>query len=179
MRWTRLTLALSLYCLGSAACSGSEREATSQATSDHAGHAPSGAADNPLNVTAPKGAKVFFVGLEDGATLTGPLSDGKVNVKINMGASGIEVRAAGEQVPGTGHHHIIIDGAPIPAGGVVPKDEKHLHFGQGQTEAELALAPGEYTLTLQFADGAHLSYGPELAASIKVKVAEETSAAAP
>lgn len=179
MRWTRLILALSLYALGSAACSSTEREATPPATNDHAGHAPSGAAENALKVTAPPGAKVFFVGIEDGATLTGPLSDGKVTVKISMGATGIEVRAAGEQIQGTGHHHIIIDGGPIAAGNVVPMDEKHLHYGQGQTEAELALPPGEYTLTLQFADGAHLSYGPELAATLKVKVAEEASAAAP
>jgi hypothetical protein len=34
----------------------------------------------------------------------------------------------------------------------------------------MELAPGEHTLTLQFADGAHMSYGPTLASTIKVKV---------
>ena len=43
----------------------------------------------------------------------------------------------------------------LPAGEVVPNDETHLHFGKAQTEAELGLAPGTYTLCLQAADGEH------------------------
>ena len=41
------------------------------------------------------------------------------------------------------------------AGEVIPTDELHLHYGQGQTTATLELEPGEYTLRLQFADGLH------------------------
>ena len=32
---------------------------------------------------------------------------------------------------------------------------QHLHFGDGSIETELALTPGEHTLCLQAADGAH------------------------
>ena len=71
---------------------------------------------------------------------------------------------------GTGHHHLIIDGHPVEAGKAVPADATHLHFGKGQTETTLKLAPGPHTLTLQFADGLHQSYGPEMSATITVTV---------
>jgi hypothetical protein len=175
-RW----IALGLYGSLSLACQSSEQETASGGASpspEHAEHAAQ--PSQPTQVTAPAGAKVFFVEPKDGAEVSGPLTDGKVNVHVKMGAEGITVQAAGQQVEGTGHHHIIIDGEPLAAGGVVPKDDAHLHFGKGQTEAELSLAPGEHALTLQFADGAHLSYGPQLASAIKIKVAEGAPAPVP
>jgi len=106
---------------------------------------------------------VGFLSPKDGDTVRSP-------VRIVMGATGVEVRAAGEMSPGTGHHHVIVDAAGIPNGQAVPKDEQHIHFGKGQTEAEVALAPGPHTLTLQFADGNHVSYGEPLAATIRITV---------
>ena len=107
--------------------------------------------------------KVFFVEPVDGAEITG-------KVKVVMGVEGMKVHPAGEIVPGTGHHHIIINGDAADKGSVVPADETHKHFGKGQTETELELAPGKYKLTLQFADGNHQSYGPELSQSIHITV---------
>ena len=120
----------------------------------------------------PAGAKVWFVEPADGAKVTGPLEAGKVSVPVKMGAEGIAVKPAVEVEAGSGHHHILVDTPPDPEGTVVGKDEQHLHFGKGQTDAVLTLAPGEHTLQLQFADGIHRSYGPKLAATIKVNVAE-------
>ena len=62
-------------------------------------------------------------------------------------------------------------------GTAVPADDSHIHFGGAQTEADLMLTPGEHTLMLQFADGAHRSYGPDLTAriSVTVTVAEESA----
>jgi len=37
----------------------------------------------------------------------------------------------------------------------VPFDDTHLHFGKGQTEASIVLAPGKHKLTLQFANALH------------------------
>jgi hypothetical protein len=71
---------------------------------------------------------------------------------------------------GTGHHHVIVDAGPIPEGDPIPFDAQHLHFGKGQSQAELSLTPGHHRLTLQFADGAHRSYGAALASSIEVWV---------
>ena len=165
-----LVLSLALFALP--ACSKSEQPtppSSGQAPLDEHAHnaPPPGAA---VQVEAPPGAKVFFTSPTDGAKLNGPLTEGKAKVAVKMGVENIVVQPAGEVVKGTGHHHIIVDGEGIPLGTIVPKDETHLHFGKGQTEAELELPPGEHKLTLQFADGAHVSYGPSLSSTIKVKV---------
>ena len=119
---------------------------------------------SPAFAAAPKG-KVSFKSPKDGQEVTSP-------VKVVMDLSGMKLRPAGEDIEDnkTGHHHIIIDGGAIPEGQVIPTDDKHLHYGKAQTEAEVKLVPGEHTLTLQLADGAHRSYGPGLSKTIKVKV---------
>jgi len=111
----------------------------------------------------PEGAHVHFANLTDGETVTSPLL-------VKFGIEGMEVLPAGEVVKGTGHHHIIIDDAATGAGTVVPADDTHIHFGGGQTETELTLAPGTHTLTLQFANGIHQSFGPQMSATITVIV---------
>ena len=121
----------------------------------------------------PAGAKVLFVEPSDGAEIKGKPAEDKLTVAIKMGVEGMTVKPAGEVVSGTGHHHVIIDGSPVPMGEAVPKDDTHIHFGKGQTEAELQLSPGEHTLTLQFADGIHRSYGPSMASTIKIHVAPQ------
>jgi hypothetical protein len=118
----------------------------------------------------PAGAKVFFIAPTDAAKVEGPLENGKVSVHVQMGAENILIKPAGEVEAGAGHHHILIDAEPVPAGTPVPKDETHLHFGKGQTEATVLLAPGDHTLMLQLADGMHRSYGAPLAASAKISV---------
>ncbi|HKU38183.1 MAG TPA: DUF4399 domain-containing protein [Polyangiales bacterium] len=126
----------------------------------------------------PEGAKVMFIEPTDGAKLTGPLENGKIAVNVKMGAEGITVKPAGAVEAGSGHHHIIVDAEPDPEGKVVAKDEQHIHYGQGQTEATLMLSPGDHTLQLQFADGIHRSYGPKLSNTVKISVAETSTATA-
>ena len=111
----------------------------------------------------PAGARVYFKNLKDGQTVSSP-------VTVEMGAENIKVDSAGTLRQGSGHHHLVIDAAPIPAGQVVPKDSTHLHFGNAQTKAEVPLKPGKHTLTLQFADGLHRSYGDKLSSTIAVTV---------
>lgn len=103
----------------------------------------------------------------------GNLKDGdKVaqTFKVEFEVYGKEIRPAGTQEDGTGHHHIIVDGGSIQAGVVVPANDTHIHFGKGQTETELTLSPGKHTLTLQFADYAHRSFGSQWAKTITVEV---------
>ena len=107
--------------------------------------------------------KVFFKYPEDGATVGSP-------VYIEMGVEGMEIEPAGEVKEGYGHHHILINQTHWPVGEVIPMSDTTIHYGKGQTDTSLELAPGVYTLTLQFADGVHASYGPPMAASIKVTV---------
>jgi len=112
--------------------------------------------------TKPTG-RDFFVEPKDGAEVTSP-------VKVVMGIEGMTVKPAGEVVAGTGHHHIIINSGFIPAGQVIPSDATHKHYGKGQTETVLKLAPGDYKLTMQFADGLHRSYGEAWSDTINIKV---------
>ena len=122
-------------------------------------------------------ARVFFVAPADGATVVGPLVDGKVAVHVEMGAENLRVMRAGELAEGAGHHHIIIDGDGVPRGEAVPATPTHIHYGLAQTEAELQLEPGPHTLRLQFADGAHRSYVSALSTLIHVNVSPTTAAA--
>jgi hypothetical protein len=117
-------------------------------------------------IGAIKKAKVFFIEPKDGATVA-------QKFKVKMGLEGMSIKKAGEKIDDmtSGHHHLLIDTPEgTPAGQGVMADEKHIHFGAGQTETELSLPPGEHTLTLQFADGAHRSFGPSMRQTIKVKV---------
>ena len=90
--------------------------------------------------------------------------------QLKFGIKGMEVAPAGDVVANSGHHHLLINLDSINAGDSIPFTEKHMHFGKGQTEAEVKLAPGTYTLTAQFANGAHQSYGKVMSHSIKVTV---------
>ncbi|WP_232507754.1 DUF4399 domain-containing protein [Ghiorsea bivora] len=104
-----------------------------------------------------------FISPKDGDTVSSPLL-------VKMGIKGMRVHKAGEIIEGTGHHHLIIDGAYIPENEVVPADDKHIHFGKGQTETTIKLKPGKHTLTLQFADGHHQSYGQVMSRTIHITV---------
>lgn len=109
---------------------------------------------------------VFFVEPKDGAVV-GP------EFKVVFGTKGWQVRPLGDMTAGTGHHHLLINpAAPVEPGKLIPVDqpEKVMHFGKGQTETMLKLAPGRYTLQLQLGDGAHNSLGPEARAAITVTV---------
>jgi hypothetical protein len=117
----------------------------------------------PSEQKLPKKAKVRFKNLKDGQTI-------KQNFKVKFDVVGMTVKPAGQLVSGTGHHHLIINGSSVDRGVVIPADEQHIHFGKGQTEYDLNLKPGKYTLTLQFADGAHLSYGEQLSTMVHVTV---------
>jgi hypothetical protein len=107
--------------------------------------------------------RVFFVEPADGAVLTSPF-------KVKFGLEGLALKPAGDPAPDSGHHHLIVDGGPVPKGQVIESTAASLHFGKAQTETELKLSPGAHTLTLQFGDGGHLSYGPALSATITVDV---------
>lgn len=99
----------------------------------------------------------------DGASLRSPF-------KVRFGVAGLVVEPAGDIKPASGHHHLLINLDALPAGESVPFTDSHLHFGKGQTEAEVTLPPGRYKLTAQFANGAHQSYGKALSQTITVTV---------
>jgi len=131
---------------------------------DHGeGHDHKEHADDVKTAPIPAGAKVMFTEPKDGAVVKSP-------VALKFGVEGMAVKPAGTQDAGTGHHHLIIGPAGIAPGKQVPKDETHIHYGKGQTEATVELPKGEHKLTMQFADGNHISFGKPLSTTITITV---------
>lgn len=105
---------------------------------------------------APEGAKVYFISPVDGETVSSP-------VIVRFGLSGMGVAPAGMGNENTGHHHLLIDVDDLPPlDQPVPADDNHLHFGGGQTETSIELAPGKHTLQLLMGDMNHLPHEPAL-----------------
>lgn len=102
---------------------------------------------------APEGAAVYFIEPADGVEVTSP-------VTVKFGLKGMGVAPAGVEKAATGHHHLIIDADPPPAGQPVPSDDHYRHFGGGQTEVSLDLTPGTHTLQLIMGDMAHIPHDP-------------------
>lgn len=116
-----------------------------------AGIALAAAATEPT--PAPEGARVYIIAPADGAEVSSP-------VTVQFGLAGMGVAPAGTHAPDTGHHHLIIDSELPALDQPVPKDEKHIHFGGGQTEVTLELPPGEHTLQLLMGDHLHVPHNP-------------------
>jgi hypothetical protein len=100
---------------------------------------------------APAGAKVYFIEPKDGAEITGA-------VTIKMGLTGMGIAPAGVEKKDTGHHHILVNQKLADAMGPIPADDKHRHFGAGQTETVLTLPPGKHTLQLVLGDHNHIPH---------------------
>lgn len=69
---------------------------------------------------------------------------------------------AGVQNANAGHHHLLIDTALPPLDAPIPADATHVHFGKGQTEADIELAPGRHELRLLVGDHAHVPHDPPI-----------------
>jgi Domain of unknown function (DUF4399) len=115
---------------------------------------------------SPPGAAVYFIDLNDGATI-GP------KTTIHFGLRGMGIAPAGSDRPNSGHHHLLIDTDLPPLDEPIPSDENHLHFGAGQTEVDLTLSPGPHTLQLLLGDKDHIPHTPPVMSDrIHVTVAE-------
>ena len=110
------------------------------------------AADLPRS-PAPKDAELYFITPKDGETVTGP-------VTVRFGLRGMGIAPAGMAMENTGHHHLLIDTDPPPSNLPIPADANHVHFGKGQTEATVTLAPGRHRLQLLLADHLHIPHDP-------------------
>jgi Domain of unknown function (DUF4399) len=114
---------------------------------------------------SPEGARVYIVSPADGAVVKSP-------VTVVFGLAGMGVAPAEVVVENTGHHHLLID---RPAFGSVdpeeltlsiPSDDQHMHFGKGQTQTVLELAPGTHTLQLVLGDAGHVPHVPPVMSDV-------------
>jgi hypothetical protein len=95
-----------------------------------------------------------------------------VNIQ-RFGLRGMGVAPAGLERANSGHHHLLIDTELPPLDKRIPNDFNHLHFGAGQTEAEVTLKPCPHTLQLLFGDKDHVPHNPPvMSPRIRVVVAE-------
>ena len=92
---------------------------------------------------------------------------------IRFGLRDMGVAPAGLERDNSGHHHLLIDTELPSLDKPIPNDFNHLHFGAGQTEAEVTLKPGPHTLQLLFGDKDHVPHNPPvMSPRIRVVVAE-------
>jgi hypothetical protein len=126
---------------------------------------------------SPANAKVYFVYPPDGAVIS-------TTPTIRFGLTNMGVAPAGVEKANTGHHHLLIDAQLPLLDQPIPLDFNHLHFGAGQTEAQITLTPGVHTLQLILGDENHVPHDPAVYSKpIKVTVREnapaETAVAVP
>lgn len=111
--------------------------------------------------------KVYFGNLADGASVESP-------IKIVMKAENLIVEPATMGVTeGHGHYHIIINERIASPSEPMIKDEKHIHYGNGESETLLDLPVGKHTLILQFAKGNHVPYDPPIYQQIEITVTKQ------
>jgi hypothetical protein len=129
-------------------------------------------------VPAAASAQAPAAGAQPGASPTAPTpapphaylyigwpNDGQVvaadkPVRVWFGLRNMGVAPKGVSFPNTGHHHLLIDAEPPAPGEEIPNDREHLHFGAGETETTVQLAPGRHTLQLVMGDAHHRSFDP-------------------
>jgi len=110
--------------------------------------------------------RVYIISPTDGAVVSSP-------VTVSFGIEGYSVAPAGTYDANTGHHHLLIDTGLPSLDQPIPADAQHVHFGKGQTETTLDLAPGQHTLQLLLGDGNHVPHQPPLTSDmITITVSE-------
>ena len=153
--------ALLVLCGLLAACG--QQEPAAPAAPAAAPAATSAAPPAPATLTrkpAPPGAMAYIIEPADGASVTSP-------VRVVFGLKGFGVAPAGVDRADAGHHHLLVDtGMPADLGLPIPNDEQHRHFGGGQTEVELTLAPGRHTLQMLVGDHLHIPHEPPIASTV-------------
>lgn len=80
--------------------------------------------------------------------------------RVWFGLRNMGVAPKGVEYPNTGHHHLLIDTELPPADAEIPSDRNHLHFGAGESETMVELAPGKHTLQLLMGDHKHIPHNP-------------------
>ena len=109
--------------------------------------------------------ELYFIEPQDGKTYT-------TEVAVKFGLKDFGVAPAGYNIPNTGHHHLIINAKLPDLTLPIPANENYLHFGLGQTETNLTLEPGTYTLQLLMGNYLHIPhqdpiYSKEITITVK------------
>lgn len=120
----------------------------------------------PKQPSAP-GASVYIISPSHGETVPSTFT-------VKFGLKGMGIAPAGIAYPNSGHHHMLIDTVDMPNMNMpLPATDLIKHFGKGQTETEITLAPGQHTLQLVLGDLMHIPHEPPvISQKITITVAE-------
>ncbi len=103
---------------------------------------------------SPPGAKAYIISPKDGQVVSKTFT-------VRFGMVNMGVAPAGVKLPNTGHHHLLIDLENLPdMEKPLAFSENVRHFGGGQTETEITLAPGKHTLRLLLGNYLHIPHKP-------------------
>lgn len=102
----------------------------------------------------------------DGAALADP------NVRVTLGARGVEIAPATDQRPGTAHHHLFIDRELTPLRDTIPSGVSGIvHLGRGQTDfIIMGLARGTHRVIALLADRDHVPLDPAAADTVRFTI---------
>ncbi len=99
-------------------------------------------------------AEAYFTNLQDDAKIETPF-------RMTFGlAGGWGLAPISKPIGGkSGHHHLLVNRElPLDFKQALPFNDQYIHFGKGQMETVLNLAPGVYSLRLLLADDKHLPH---------------------
>ena len=110
---------------------------------------------HPWQAPTPAGtAEAYFTNLKSGDTIETPYLL-KFGLSGGWGLAPIAKPLGGK----SGHHHLLVNrDLPLDFKAALPFNEQYIHFGKGQMETVLTLAPGSYTLRMLLADDKHLPH---------------------
>ena len=101
-----------------------------------------------------QGGDAYFTNLTNGDKIETPFVV-KFGLSGGWGLAPIAKASAGK----SGHHHLLVNrDLPLDFKKALPFSEQYIHFGKGQMETVLDLAPGVYNLRLLLADQNHLPH---------------------
>lgn len=99
-------------------------------------------------------AEAYFTNLKSGDRIETPYVL-KFGLSGGWGLAPISKPMGGK----SGHHHLLVNrDLPLDFKAALPFNEQYIHFGKGQMETVLTLAPGTYTLRMLLADDKHLPH---------------------
>ncbi len=109
---------------------------------------------------SPEGAAAYFISPRDGEVVAKTFT-------VRFGLANMGVAPAGVDFPNAGHHHLLINVGDLPDLTLpVPADDNHVHFGLGQTEAEVTLPAGEHRLQLLLGNHLHIPHDPPVMSEV-------------
>ena len=111
-----------------------------------------------LNESASENAKVFIVEPTDNQIFT--IEQAK-KINVVFGSKNILIKPAGELVPNSGHHHLLINVDLLPDLSMpIPASDQFIHFGKGQESTVIDLPKGRHKLQLILGNHVHMPHKP-------------------